>query len=788
MISSQKNRLKGWLQRLIGIGSIAVLTGGCVGAEEEWSDGAEAEATSETSQAIELGARRHRISGGSNHWLAIGRDGVVWSWGYNGNGQLGDGATSTAARTSPLAVINLTNAVSVAAGGAHSLAVRSTGRVWAWGSNGNGQLGDGTTNQQATPVQIGITDVVTVAAGQSHSLALKNDGTVWAWGANSYGQLGNGLTGSVQTTPVQVLRNDNGAPLTNIVAIAAGMYHSVAVRADGTVWTWGYNYFGQLGNGTTATSTRAVSVASLTGAVAIAAGQYHTAALLANGAVKTWGWNGTGQLGNNDATLATKLTPQSVAGIVDAKAIAAGSRHTMVVKADGSVMAWGYGYMGQIGNNNTTNQIAPAPVSSLVGTSEIGGGAYSSCALLGSGGGIRCWGTNAYGELGNGNTSQSNVPTTTNTLSGLNEVAAGEAHSVAVKWDGTVWSWGQNIQGQLGDGSIVKRLSPIQVRLSSAPTYLDNVTAVAAGQLHSVALRSDGTVWAWGDNDFGQCGDGTITVGVGAANRFYPVQVRQNGGAFLTGIVAIRSGSHFSMALRFDGKVFAWGRNQFGQLGMANGGLINQGFAQEVQYLDNVVALAAGGAHAVAITSDGSAYGWGSNSDGQLGCDPALCGGDLINPFNGASFVSVAAGTLHTLLQRSDGSVYGCGDNMYGQLGTGNNADQWDIVPVNGLSNAIRIAAGGHHSLAMTSDGLAYACGRNDWGQLGNGGTTNQNLIGQIPSFGLMTGIAAGTDHSMAVKSDGSIWTWGRNNNGQLGNGTQNAAPNSNPAQNNFFN
>ena len=214
----------------------------------------------------------------------------MWAWGANWSGQLGDG-TSTPSNV-PLLLTGPTGVVALAAGGEHSLAVQSDGTVLAWGANFSGQLGDGTTDERTSPVAVaGLTDVVALAAGYAHTLALKSDdGTVLAWGENFSGQLGDGTTNG-RLTPVPV------AGLTDVVAVAAGDSHSLALKSDGSAWAWGANYSGQLGDGTTNDQTLAVPVATLTDVVAIAAGESHSLALRSDGSGWAWGANYSGQLG-----------------------------------------------------------------------------------------------------------------------------------------------------------------------------------------------------------------------------------------------------------------------------------------------------------------------------------------------------------------------------------------------------------------------------------------------------------------------------------------------------------
>jgi alpha-tubulin suppressor-like RCC1 family protein len=218
------------------------------------------------------------IAGGFAHSLALKSDGTVWAWGYNSNGQLGDGTYTT--RNTPVQVSALSGVTAIAAGAYHSLALKSDGTVWASGWDVVGQLGNGTSTDSNTPVQVsGLSGMTAIAGGYFHSLALKSDGTVWAWGFNGYGELGNG-TYTNSNTPVQV------SGLSGVTAIAGGYFHSLALKSDGTVWAWGQDIFGQLGNGTFITTPpdgigTPTQVSGLSGITAVAGGAYHSLALKA---------------------------------------------------------------------------------------------------------------------------------------------------------------------------------------------------------------------------------------------------------------------------------------------------------------------------------------------------------------------------------------------------------------------------------------------------------------------------------------------------------------------------
>ncbi|HEY5893088.1 MAG TPA: Ig-like domain-containing protein [Chthoniobacterales bacterium] len=287
--------------------------------------------------------------------MALKSDGRIWAWGANGSGQLGN--NTTADSLTPLQVNGLSNVTAVSAGSSHSLALKSDGSVWAWGANESGQLGNNTTTKSVVPVQVnGLVNVVAVAAGYRFSLALKSDGSVWAWGANGSGQLGNSIPVR-SVVPVQV----NG--LTNVVAVAAGNSHSLALKADGSVWAWGANGSGQLGNNTTTGSVTPVQVNGLTNVVAVAAGSHHSVALKNDGSLRAWGANWSGQLGNS--TTANSATPIQVEIVAAASKIAAGGSCNMALKEDGTLVSWGDGAFGQLGTGVSGSSSNASPVLGL---------------------------------------------------------------------------------------------------------------------------------------------------------------------------------------------------------------------------------------------------------------------------------------------------------------------------------------------------------------------------------------------------------------------------------------
>ena len=344
-----------------------------------------------------------------------------------------------------------------------------------------------------------------ISAGGDHSLALKTDGTVWAWGYNSEGQLGDG-TRNNKFTPVQV------GSLNDVIAVSGGALYSLALKSDGTAWAWGDNGYGQLGVDTmTVVSTTPVQVSSLNNVIAISAGAIHSLALKNDGTVWAWGHNGSyGLLG--DGTTTSSYIPVQVSSLNDVIAIAAGDLHSLALKNDGTAWAWGHNGYGQLGvGTMTVVSRTPVQVSSLNDVFAISGGCHHSMALK-KDGTAWAWGLNDYGQLGIGTTANSYIPAQISSLSGVSAITGGHRHSLALKNDDTVWAWGINQWGQLGDGTTTNSSIPIQI------SSLSGVSAIAQGWDHSLALRTDGTVWAWGYNPVGQLGDGTMT------NRYTPIQ------------------------------------------------------------------------------------------------------------------------------------------------------------------------------------------------------------------------------------------------------------------------
>jgi alpha-tubulin suppressor-like RCC1 family protein len=369
--------------------------------------------------------------------------------------------TPSAAATTPVVA-------AISAGGNHTCAVTDGGAVKCWGYNGQGQLGDGTIVNSSTPEDVsGLSSgVAAISAGANHTCAVTTAGGVKCWGANYAGQLGDG-TATNRSRPVDVSGLTSG-----VVAISAGGQHTCALTSAGGVKCWGANFSGQLGDGTTTDRSTPLDVSGLTsGVVAISAGGAHTCALTSTGGVKCWGDNRKGELG--DGTTTNSSTPVDVVGLsLGVTAISGGDeKHTCAVTTSGGATCWGFNGSGQLGNGTLADSPVPVGVSDLgSGVAEIDAGGFHTCAVT-SGGGAKCWGAGSSGQLGNGFPGiDSSTPVGVSGLSsGVSALSAGEYHSCALTTDGSVECWGYNGFGQLGDGTTTNAFSPVVVvSLSSA--------------------------------------------------------------------------------------------------------------------------------------------------------------------------------------------------------------------------------------------------------------------------------------------------------------------------------
>ena len=819
---------------------------------------------------------------GAPRKVASANDGPtsVYTWGWNNVGQLGNG---TAANSNTPVMVNLPTGViptAVTAGSGHNLAIGSDGKLYAWGDNEGGELGNGSNSNSTTPLVVSLPSGVVptaIAGGTDHSLAIGSDGKLYAWGWNVYGELGNGSNANSINIPVVVSLPGGVTP----TAIAAAGFHSMAIGSDGKLYAWGINNYGELGNGGISPSNIPV-VANLPSGVvptAIAAGYEYSMAIGNNGKLYAWGENDRGQLGNGSSITSGIPVVVSLPSGVVPTAVTAGDFHSLAIGSDGKLYAWGSNFYGQLGNDSSAFSNTPVVVNLPGGVAPTAVTAGSGHSLaIGSDEKLYAWGDNTFGQLGIDSNTASTTPVVTSLPGRVHQIAAGAEHSMIIgdlppsislnnvsqaegnsgttsfvftatlsyasnltttvdyaTSDGTatapsdytaatgtltfspgittqtvtvlvhgdtvpeanktfkvtlsnptsmatlgttqaigtilnddpvaLYAWGYNHYGQLGNDSISTSPTPV---VASLPNNAFP-TALAAGQSHSLAIGSDGKLYAWGSNGSGQLGDGSIS------DTPTPVVVSLPAGISPT---ALAAGDYHSLAIGSDGKLYAWGYNQYGQLG--DGTNIDSNIPVVVSLPGGVTptAIATGAGYSLAIGSDGKLYAWGWNNHGQLGNGTTT---DSNIPVvaslpDGVSPTAIAAGYFYGMVIGSDNKLYTWGQNPNGQLGNGTTTDSNIPAAINLPNNAFptTIAAGWYHSLAIGSDGKLYTWGWNVDGQLGEGTTTDSHtpVAANLPDGVTPKAIAGGAVHSLAIGSDGKLYAWGWNQDGELGNGS----------------
>jgi len=388
-------------------------------------------------------------------------------------------------------------------------------------------------------------------------------------------------------------RSVGAIALASLFVLVSGLPIAGAAPVGGSLWNWGANTYGQLGDGTFRAHRNAAAVADLSGVVRAEGGREHVLALTASGDVYAWGWNRFGQVGSGSSAPSVTTPTKILSGVVD---VGAGHYSSFAVTSDGAVWAWGRNDTGQLGDGTTTDRRSPVPVSGLAGRTivDVAGGRNHAMALTDDGA-VLTWGNNRYGQLGNGTFQPRLTVGVVVGLSDVTRIFAGRDHCLAVRSDGTVWGWGHNTYGELADGTFTNRSTPqraTRVRRGSV-VRLSNVVDVDAGAYHSLARTATGNLWSWGWNGDGQLGDGTFT------SRSRAVRVKD-----VTGAVDIAGGRQSSIAVTADGTVFTWGENVYGQLGDGTTSDVGRSVPDVVPGLTNAVSVGMGRDYAMAIVAD----------------------------------------------------------------------------------------------------------------------------------------------------------------------------------------
>lgn len=818
----------------------------------------------------------------NNASFALTNLGDMYGWGQNSeysDGALGLGDSVNRNIPTKISFPGLTGKiVAFDTSGLRTVAISDKGEVYTWGNNSKGQLGLGNNNATINvPTKLSYKFDNSIAkvwmTGYGTTFVMTSDGDMYAWGYNAEGQTTQSPTESAQTTPTIVDKSKFDGQVIEVDS----MYDTVfAITDKGSLYSWG---------GKTVRPDRLdvkniptiINSSSFDGTVQMVDGWYissnsgYNAIMLTDaGSVWIFGQSGFKKLDMNG---------------VDGKIVSLlsnGANHFFIKTAAGTYYAYGDNNFGELGLGDKNDRTIPSklPLDNIgSGIAEISPG-YDQTLLLSNDGDLYSAGDNSMGALGQGNnddlstftriksmppltpniksvtfgntpannfivqddsTITATVPASTTagtvdvtvadndgnvvkttsytylnpmsltgitpnngsvaggnsvTISGANmlrgkgikKIVAGSGHTLALITDGKLYAWGNNNYGQLGFGDTTNRTTP-----TALPTtdFDGTVISVATGLSYTIALTDNGSVYGWGYNSNGQLGQNDAT------NRSAPVKIQQSyfGGDKVTSIAAGR-GRIF--AITSAGKLYAWGNNNYGQLGL--GDQASRSIPTEVSRSNfgnkNISAIVVGGNQTIALTADNKLYAWGSNTYGELGTGdntarniPTLVN---ISSLNG-SIKALAAGDSYSMVLTTAGKIYAWGNNGYGQLGlndTNNRNIPTEVATTNMDGTVAAISAGGSHALALTTTHKLYTWGNNNYGQLGFGDTTSRKVPTEVPTSGFsgaVISLAAGDTHTLVLVSPGKLYAWGNNDNGQLGFGDGANASYSTPAETTFF-
>ena len=624
-----------------------------------------------------------------------------------------------------------------------------------------------------TPVMVASGGEGNLLAG--HSCALDSDGTVWCWGDNSSGQLGNPSVpvGGTSTVPVMVV----GLP--PAIDVSAGRDFTCAVAVGQRAWCWGDNDFGQLGDGTTTSSTVPVQIAGGIVAEQVSAGAGGACAVTGSETVECWGQGNEGQIG--DGSTKNALTPHPVSSLTGVLQVSVGGGQACSVNQNGGLECWGDDLYGQLGNGakgSGTNEDKPVPVEQFdTGVETVSAGGTSTCATVAPSSDLYCWGQNQDGQLGTGNTINQDVPTqVVGATQDVGELTAGFGSTCAVI-SFVAMCWGTQSRGVLGNGAFTGPVQPVPVPVFNLAATASGSgprlpLAMSAGFAHTCAVFTGGLVSCWGAGFDGELGNGTVAD----ADIPTPVVGLPLGpGAVGSVAEATETGCALDAALSAE----CWGT------AIGNGTTTPFDSAQSVSQMPpNVVQMVGANEGGCVLTATGALWCWGDNTFGEIG-NGSSGSSPVTSPVEVASakVEAVSSGGGVTCAIAGTGKVPGgtgfCwGDNASGQVGTGDEVSpQPSPVKVKDLSPVTQMAPAIDHTCALILAGLVQCWGDNSSGQLGDNSNTQSSAPVTVSGLVGVVQVVSGTDFSCALTSEGEVWCWGSSLYGQLGNGSLSGSP-----------
>lgn len=596
---------------------------------------------------------------------------------------------------------------------------------------------NGTNNISVVQVRIlkeGLTIEPQVQTNGSHTVTLKVNGTVWSYGNNENGELGNGTT-KYSDEPVQAIFPEG----TTIVQVDAGENFSVALDSEGYVWTWGANDYYQLGTSKITSTATPTKVNGLSNITKIAAGTYSVLAIDENKDVYGWGLNSNGELGIESYTnkVATPTKAKYMSGAID---IAVGKNHSIALKTTGEVYVTGLNMYGQLGNNDTSIK----KVNTFTKVQNLSAVARISATDSGNivstvNGKVYTWGLNIYGELGQGDKVNKYEPTLVNNVENIVLVSGGKNHSILLDKTGKVYTTGSNKYGYLGNGTTEESLNYTQV------PNLKNIMTISAGNTYTAIAKTDGTVWGFGDYNHG---DKKLKSKTASS---VPMQVGNDTfGLGVTQITIKKSETkNISSNMVYNFNLIYLNQNNVEQIKYES---INEEIAKVNEY-GEILGVREGFTWVKAIETDGTEHVvYVYVTDNESNYAP-----------------QVTAGKDFATILKSDGTMWTFGHNNNGELGIGSNRTKDIPEKTNVISSYKQISSGESFTIAIRNNGTVWSFGKNNYGQLGIGTTKNGVNPVQVNEITDIVQVATGKEHAIAIDSYGILYGWGSNNKGQLG-------------------
>lgn len=684
-------------------------------------------------------AKWEKIAAGRMLSVAIKSDGTLWTWGNNG--------------TTPAQVGSDNNWQSVSCKGFYVVALKTDGTMYAWGENTYGELGLGDNTNRSSPVQIGTDNHwQLVSCGLEHTMALKTDGTLWAWGENSGGNLGLG-DADKHSSPAQVGTDNHWK------SVSGGASLTVALKTDGTIWGWGRsaNYLLGITDTNNSQLTMPAQIGKDTNWKSVFCGYDYCIALKTDGtlwALGDWPWEDTYHSTSGPIYENYGFPPLQVGKDNHWQSVSCAWEDIVALKTDGTLWAWGTNSGGRLGVSVQVSH-SFAQVGKENHWQAVACGDGHTLALK-SDGTLWAWGQNDSGQLGLGeiNDRYSPVRVSANppAVDHWQSAFAGRYQSMGIKADGTLWAWGYNysyLPGQIGADNHWKSIS-------WGSFFFSNIIG------HNAGIKTDGTLWCWGANEWGQLGLGD------EIDRLTPTQLDKN-----IHWQSVACGSGHTVAIKDDGTLWSFGNNWRGQLGWGFyyniGDKVDYSSPVQIGKDNNWKSAFCGDAYTIGLKTDGTIWAWGENQYGQLGLLSTI---NCPMPFQIGTdnrWQSVSCGWYHTVALKSNGTLWAWGYNSTGQLGLGDTENRLSPVQVGADTDWQAVACGGLHTVALKTNGTLWAWGCNSNGQLGLGDTAKRTTPVQIGTDNHWKSVSCGGDHTMAIKTDDSLWVWGWNLQGQLG-------------------